>query len=369
MSAMDPEPTFDQLNQMFFTEAIPQIVLVGVYVIVGVISNALVLMIYATRMKGHRHQRYFVPYLAAVDLLSAAYNGAGKISLYSMALQVVNDDLCKAGHVLGFILNSFSFWLLFTIALQRFLLICKPNVHFTAAKKYIVLGIGFVLSASCGVVRVEFAGITNFTVPNTNFTGTKCSLTANHHGSSGQKLYTTILFVTSLATVVTIAVLYGFVIKKIKSVSNRMLRHSVSVTSQSTSESECKMSHSGSGKEERSLSVSSGSTLRRNRLESTKSDASMKMRRKRTDKTRITYMFVFITVIALVTSVPRLVIERIEANNEAFFFSLPKVARQFYMLFHGLYILNNALNPLVYGFFDAVFKKKFKKWYKSFFGC
>ena len=345
-------------------------ILIGVYVTVGVISNAAVLLVYTTRMKCNRQQRYFVPYLASVDLLSVTYNGAGKISLYGMALKVQNDDLCKAGHVLGFMVNSFSFWLLFTIALQRFLLICRPSIHFTTAKKLIVITVGVALSVIFGVSRVAFAGIIHFSVPRTNFTGTKCSLVANHHGSPGQKLYTTMLSVISVAIIVTIATLYGCVIKKIKSVSNRMLRHSTNVMSQITPETECKVSHSRSGKEDRSHSISSV-TERKNKVEISKSDSFVKLTRKqkRTDGNRITYMFAFITIMALVTSLPRLVIEQIESNNSAFFFTLDMVSRQFYMLFHGLYILNNALSPFVYGFFDAVFKKKLQALFKSIVCC
>lgn len=75
---------------------------------------------------------------------------------------------------------------------------------------------------------------------------------------------------------------------------------------------------------------------------------------------RITFMFMLITFIFIISFSPKVVIFIFECLNDRFWDSLPYNTRLLVRFFDVLFIINNIANPFVYAFLDVKFSQQLK---------
>ena len=68
--------TVEEGNEEIVKTLIPNIVIFSVYLILGLCGNALVVLVYMTRMKNVPDERYYIPVLAMSDLIASTYGSS-----------------------------------------------------------------------------------------------------------------------------------------------------------------------------------------------------------------------------------------------------------------------------------------------------
>lgn len=76
---------------------------------------------------------------------------------------------------------------------------------------------------------------------------------------------------------------------------------------------------------------------------------------------KITVIFMIITTVFLICSIPKLTIVLLETITPSFWENYTDVERVVLMFVHQGYILNNIANPFIYTFLDKTFKREIHK--------
>ena len=99
----------------------------GLVSLFGIVGNSSVLLIYMVKMRRtQRETRYFIPILAGFDLLLCILPAALIIGNFLPHIGIFNDVLCKVTYFLCAFALMTSNALLLTIAIQRYLKVCRP---------------------------------------------------------------------------------------------------------------------------------------------------------------------------------------------------------------------------------------------------
>ena len=100
----------------------------SIVVLSGIVGNSFVLFMYLVKMrKKEIKTRYFIPILAVFDLLMCVLAGIFVIENYAPVIGIFfNDGRCKALYFFLAFAMMTSNALLLTIAIQRYLKVCRP---------------------------------------------------------------------------------------------------------------------------------------------------------------------------------------------------------------------------------------------------
>lgn len=102
---------------------------------VGIIGNTIIIVFYHFRIKD-KTERYFIPILAGVDFLACIINAYGNTVLNIYMFDFTGKYHCQFIWFLELFISGFSGHMILIIALQRYLLICKPfGPHMTLKRK------------------------------------------------------------------------------------------------------------------------------------------------------------------------------------------------------------------------------------------
>lgn len=67
-------------NHEIAKSLIPNDIILSLYMVAGFMGNSLVIFIYSFKMKGNKEERYFIPFLAIVDLWASLINASFAIA-------------------------------------------------------------------------------------------------------------------------------------------------------------------------------------------------------------------------------------------------------------------------------------------------
>lgn len=351
------EHEFNLLNEEYIKINIPNIFISVFYFLFGVTGNSCVLLVYCLCVK-RRNNRYYIPFLALVDLLSCLMNSAWEI-MFDMQPLNFNDNMgCKWIRFLGNALAILSGFLLVVIALQRFMLVCKPLRHPSSVKtKNAVLLVTLMLGLAISSPKFIFTGITEIKTRNPRITGTVCGILDEYSNTTSLLIYDIILRVIAGFCYLSITILYIFVVRAIY-IRNQKLSKSHKTTARILREG----SNNNSVEERVQSSTSRNSQQENQGREQRDSDTSTNLRNRNIIAThRFSIMFFIITLIILITYAPRLAIESIEAMDKNFAANFSDVDIALKGFFENLYILNAVINPMIYGYFDREFRVILKR--------
>lgn len=350
------EHDFLRLNEEYIRINIPNIFISVFYFLFGVSGNSCVLLVYCLCVK-RRHNRYYIPFLALVDLLSCLMNSSWEI-MFDMQPLTYNDNFgCKWIRFLGNALVISSGLLLVVIALQRFMLVCRPLHHPSSKRtKNIIVSVALLFALSVSSPKFIFTGITEVKTRDARFTGTVCGILDEYSNTTSLLVYDIILRLVGGVCYISLIVLYFFVVRAIY-IRNRKLSQTHNKTVLILRE--CSNTNSNAGAQQSSPKSSENVSGNREQRDS---DASTNSRTRNTIAShRFSIMFFVITLILLITISPRLAIESMEAMDKNFAANFSDTQIVLKGFFENLYILNGVINPMIYGYFDREFRIVLKK--------
>ena len=208
---MDDNTTYLGLSYSNVNAFLLQAIIYGLVVLSGIVGNSFVLIMYVGKMRRtQRETRYFIPILAAFDLLLCLLAATIVVGNYLPYIRVFNDVLCKTSHFLLAISMMASNALLLTIAIQRYLQVCRPlgkQIDLFWRRFATVL----IITTSI-IYAVPILFISGVTTSTSIYNGMNISIfacnPANHHYSTFQFVYYLVMFGIGLANLVVTVGMY-----------------------------------------------------------------------------------------------------------------------------------------------------------------
>ena len=118
--------TLDEWNQELVDILMPYTIVLIVYSILGLLGNSIVIYIYFVKFKTYSVGRFFIPVLAVVDLVACVVNCAGNITDTLLLVTYQSAIGCKIQRYLCLSTTIVSMLILLLIVIDRYLKICRP---------------------------------------------------------------------------------------------------------------------------------------------------------------------------------------------------------------------------------------------------
>ena len=332
--------------------------------IIGALGNGLVIVIYALKLRGDLGQRYFIPHLAVMDLIACV--SASILCLLSnfYPLSFPSDSLCRFFWYTSWSSAAISTLILLLIAIQRYLSVCKPHGPQMRGKwRHLVYGSTV---GTCMLLAIPFFYLTG-NIPITqvyngrNVTAYYCSTNA---GEGSWRDFETVYFIgLFIIGVSNIIVTMGFYIPIGLTIYRTFNRQSIlRLHNQSNEDSvAAESSVDGAQSSEVSYSTENSTKSRKSSLTHTTSMSvhNKKNIEKRTKaKNRFTLMLMLIALIYVLSNVPSLALIVVWKDDPEFWTVSDDAHFNFLIILRRLFLVNNIVNPFLYGYFDLKFRHK-----------
>lgn len=371
---------------------LPSTVILIVFVIISIIGNITVLYVYAVKIKTISDDRYFIPYLAAMDMLACVIGVSFGLILNFNPLYFRNDLACRLIWTAIALCILCSGLMLVAIAIQRYIKVCRPfrGQMSIRTKRLFITGI-LLFSVVSAAPSLYLYGESEFTFVNNgqNVTAYTCGAVSN--ANKGFLFgYSTFLLLLCIIGISTVCVLYCAILKQVfrqesfrrKHMTTKRLKknnssesnlndrkYSIETTCTQTEKSN---DYSNSQSESMDDITDNGGSRRHSLTENSNYAVKMYSKTNRTEKFKptakrifrkhkISIMFSLITAIFVLSFLPRLVLMILEAIVSGFWDDLSDKMYLFCLCLYRLYLLNNVVNPIIYYFFDRVFRKGCKQ--------
>ena len=426
--------TARELNVIFRYQRIPLITVTILLFLIGFLGNLSVIVVYKLRLK-KSDGRYFIPYLAIADLSAATVT-----SLFMMILDFTegffpSDELCKAFQFLNWSTSQTAVFLLFIIAVHRYLSVCRPlNLGFTRLWRRVAIGLSVAFAYVLGLPLLAFSGRIklNIRYKQWNVTGYWCTFNPGIN-ERGEVIYYNILFVGSILLLIATTGLYipvgRMVFLRMKEKKRSVKRNNMELSSRTVDSSQDALSPSQTGStldgssdtvvivspdqtesalngnnypsattslgqtkshldgdSDSAVNANSTSGVRSSNMSATNSvlnnndsvgqnpsttlsndnrhnakTASSKRRQQKTYNVRgkFTLTLMLVVVFYAISYVPFYVMVSTGINDMNVWFNLPPWKLNGYLFLFRCYIINNVVNPIIYGMFDSTFRRHF----------
>jgi hypothetical protein len=374
----------DEWNSHLLLLFIPLDILLVLFIIIGILGNALVIFVYGYKIKHIKDGQFFIPYLAVVDLMGTVICSLFGLSMTLMPAMYDLDILCKAGWLLGTITSIMSVFMLVIIAIQRYMKVCTQKAHILTLKwKRFLMILAFTMAIAFSAPSVATYGTVPFESSYRNLTGHICGKISGI-GSLIYDIVLAIVVSTSCGILVVLYFLIGRTTYKCMTQSGHSITNSKIYSENSENDI---MDKSGSTLD---TDLKTGDSIESVDLESVdkenqksfiecvesvtlENESSNKYNINKKKKTsdlkkknqsaisKITVIFMIITTVFLICSIPKLTIVFLETITPSFWENYTDVERVVLMFVHQGYILNNIANPFIYTCLDKTFKREIKK--------
>lgn len=372
----------DKLSEERLKLLIPNTCIVIFFLLLSTAGNTSVLYVYASQIKSISDNRYFIPRLAFLDMASCVNGATMYLILNLHPFTYRNDVVCKMLWTSGTMCSVSSALMLVSIAVQRFLKVCRPFREPLTIRtmRLMILAVvaGSIIAASPCLYLYGETEI-KLTYNQTIVTGYKCDKTrkANKVLATGYSGFLLILGVSGISTLIG---LYAAIFKTIskqetfkKTITPSQMQqsnntkgnsksnsqegndkknittflYSNSAVNTSTSEAVCDCSKATENEAEGSTRLEDGTKSKRELKHSFR-------------KHKISLMFMIITTTTTISYIPRLALMIAEGVNEGLWETLSDKEFLIFICFYRLYLLNNVISPIIYYIFDTDFRNGFK---------
>lgn len=377
-NAITSESVLEKMNDTQFRILTPSFVLVCILLALGVPGNAIALLVYITKMK-RSTASYFIITLAFSDLINCLVSLPVELYLISNFWTFDIPWLCKFSRFLTAAMNNTSSFVLAAIAVERFRSIClplKPRITSLCCK---CICVSLILCASLTAVPMIF-GYGTFTykvqIYNITVEAKTCLIDDSVIGTSYPNILLLIFFTGHIAVFIILAVLYTCIARKLLSgaqfsqsgttTKNVLLQRQNSAYS-ITSFTITKESRTTSV---RLLSVeaeSQGPFGKQKLLRSTSSQSNIDFNLSRKHgghnvrTKRLTCMLFLVTSVFEISFIPYLVIVCMRNQHPSLYNSISFPNKMAYQFFLRSYLINCAMNPIIYCFYNQNFRHGVKR--------
>ncbi|XP_052103544.1 cholecystokinin receptor-like [Mytilus californianus] len=355
-------------NNTVLKYLIPNDVVLSLYLILGTIGNITVILVYVFKMKVKRDDRFFIPVLASVDFIACLVGASFAFAWNIIPVKFNNGIVCE---VLWFVsqgVTIISAVLLIIIAVQRYLKVCKPSFIFTQKMKYFCTILAFCFGFAFSVPIFFYYGSVEIYNPMLNVTGFWC-------GQKRQNIEHVIIFDISA---VIVAVIASIVLIILYILIGKAIYRKFIIFQQSVKQGKYTKNQRSSVELESVLAVdkdneNESSRSRANSIEDLVECDTYRRKVKRGSADtldqgrfftigqhfrthRYSYMFMTITALFIIAYSPRVTLMLLESIDPNFW-NKPNEAIAGFLFLYRMYLLNHAVNPFIYTFFDTRFRK------------
>ncbi|KAL4234503.1 hypothetical protein ACF0H5_006146 [Mactra antiquata] len=401
MTTLSEDILFEKLVQYNDAKAtlyIPVIVYMLVLTIVGTFGNILVCCVYCCKpTKSSSH--FFILSLAVLDLLTCVIGMPTEITDLRFPYMFYASAACKLLRFVESVTTIGSSMILIAVAVDRFLRICRLGkmISVRVAKRICVAGL-FVGVALSWPACFIFGEATEELEP--GVWGVDCSTDDSMHGTIFPPLYYGFLGLLFICCFIFFSVIYtkiglqiwrqkkakighkhnrdsDFSAKSSRAFSNSSTRESHTTDGEETDKAESP-AETGSdpistdnSSEQMNNGYHKKKSGSKDRKFSAISSASVKSggTTKRTIKvTRTTVVLFAVTVAYVISYLPFLILMTIRSLKKDFEDNLTPAQEVVFKFCVKSYFINNAINPVIYSFFNINFRKDAKKMIMRIFG-
>ena len=389
-------PLIDYIRREQFFILLPSIIYAGLLMLIGFPGNFLVIVVYLFKM-AKTTSRHFIISLAICDFINCAFGMPVELSFMWNSYNFDFPILCKVSRFSTFFMNNTSCLVLVGIAVDRFRRVCmplKPNMTVQHSKVICICAAVFSMLSAAPALFIY--GTKTLYIPGpineTKFVLKTCYI-GDSVGTKMPLVFNLYLFIGILTIFSSLAVMYALVgkvvcgSKKMKNQNSMYPSRSKSLRTPG-SPSRYEKTLAFSTRMLRSISENSPRILRTGQKsprlngsipdvteplairDRTHSDTSVRRHGGKEIRAGRTTMILFIVTLVLVLSfVPYLGIVTMRYINPSFVKFMTTAGRSVYNFTLRSYLLNSAVNPIIYCFLNRQFKLKVKLLFLSVFKC
>ncbi|VDI69092.1 Hypothetical predicted protein [Mytilus galloprovincialis] len=363
---------------------IPNTVLLFAFLFASLVGNGLVLYVYTFKLKSKTDDRYFIPCLAFVDIITCSTGASFLISLNFNPLNFRNDLICKLIWSLNHSIALISALLLLAIAVQRYIKVSRLlNSSMSLRSKRltitaIIIG-SIIISIPCLFLYGEAEVPLKYN--NRTITGYNCGAVTN---VSRDLLfgYSVTLLLTSLCGIFALISLYSVILRiiykkeSVRKKNNYGQNVNVKQVLGNTNNPD-----GSTYTDAESYSTNLDSTTTSNQQQTNEGErtikenkstvpAEIRTRRKSTTvqilcrimhKHRFFIMFFLIAILSCISYLPRFALMIAGSVISNFWDELTDEEYFIALCFYRGYLLNTAVNPVIYLIFDTDFRSSCKQ--------
>ena len=372
--------TVDEWNRELVNKLLPDTICLAIYLVLGVVGNILVLLVYIKRSGLRNEDRFFIPILALFDLFTCVVNSSFSLSINVLPVKFYSDQACKIMWYFATLTTATSALTLVIIAINRYLKICRPfgRQVSLAWKKLSVAFIVFI-AAILALPCFAFYGSAEVKKDDCNLTGRRCTSVTAGVPTIGIA-YKISLFLIILTILVVLSIAYCLIGRVYMKQTKYYLRlnspNRTSLSLPANRDINAPADGSAIPEDLREMDSNSGENMTeahdakrcdvRDSREKRVSNIEKRITKNLDHSRRITVMFMVITLVFVISFIPKLILMVWESGKPKFWLTLSPSDLGIYRFMYTFYVVNNIANPFIYGFLDPLFRKEFLKlWHRQ----
>lgn len=365
-----------ELNRLKVRDYIPVLLYISIGIVIGTTGNAAVMYVYSRKMERTGTNR-FVVMLGACDFLSCVFSMPMELLRVSQPHIFSGQGACKLSLLIASAIAIDSGLIIFAISIDRYRRMCRPfDKQLTQRMAEIVSVVLVVLSFMLGWPSWLIYGTRRTPTQNSKVSGgCECGIAQSMFDTIYPRLFYYALLVLSVALFSIIFLLYFLIAIKVWRHKNKRLAATKNVPNAivSTTSPVKPSTNSLPGKkilpylptQESEISVDSRNALSSQRIskhvriipQGNRSPSKGTLLR----VTRTSSIMALIAVTWVLSYMPHIILVMLEIHVKGFRETLTPLQDIFFQLAIRSYLLNNAVNPIIYGVFNMRFRREVRR--------
>lgn len=375
--------TLDQLNTEEVTKRFGGIIFVAFLALIGIVGNAHVLYIYGTKFKKN-NQRIFILLLAWLDLFTCAICMPFIIVDLLFPLKFESGIFCKVLRCTNYFVVGSAAFVLVAIAIERHKKICNPlKAQMTTRQAKLAGAVAVVLSLFLSWPSAIFYGHNTVPTRVPHIKGHACYIDDAFIGTKYVTYYNAGIMLFIIVANIILVVLYAKIGQRI--FSQRKFRKSTKANidrsrkpsfapGQVTKIVNSEFSFASTRTIDSEGSFNVDDSRRNSEDESTdltfddnvKGKKKSRYSKRASAQTRkVTLMLFIITVVYAISFLPHLILKILADLKKDFLPNLNFTETMLYYIILYVIFINNAANPIIYGFCCSNFRRRLCEMYRG----
>ncbi|XP_046582528.1 orexin receptor type 2-like isoform X1 [Haliotis rubra] len=357
-----------QENDRHALQYIPVMIYVAMLMVTGVFGNGLVVYVYRRRFK-KTSSNYFILTMAIFDLVACLIGMPTEIYDLRYPYAFYSSSGCKIFRFAETFSIYGSACVLLEIAFDRYFKICRPLMVISLFKIKMLCILAAVMALVLSAPAAVIFGISHPIIPNTNLMGYDCSIDKDYKNKVFQIVYYGVLMLIFVAFLLILTVLYIRIWMEIRSRQKMVIGDQISKPTEEVHErKKMRVKYLPSVSDEDSCSNSNGHTVSATQTVRSRF-ASLSTYASKLHVSRTTIVLFAVTVAFLISYLPAIVIMIIRSVDKSIEETQSTTAAVTSKLFSKFFLINNAINPIIYSFLNINFRRQAKIAIKKLLCC